>query len=114
VLSQIVQLVVAAQRSRLRYSGWPIRCRSVCSGCRVIALVTFFAWACSGPPVVGLRHGQRDRRADHRLPVCPRLATPMSIMVATGRGDLGSLFKDAEAIEHLREVDTLSSTRPAR
>ena len=43
------------------------------------------------------------------------LATPMSIMVATGKGaTAGVLFRNAEAIEILRKVDTLVSTRPGR
>ena len=56
----------------------------------------------------GPRAGQRRRRADHRLPVRARTGDPMSIMVATGKGaTIGVLFKNAEAIELLRKVDTL-------
>jgi Cu+-exporting ATPase len=73
------------------------------------ALLTFAAWASFGP----------EPRLSHALVnavavliiACPcalGLATPMSIMVATGKGaTLGVLFKNAEAIEVLRKVDTL-------
>jgi Cu+-exporting ATPase len=73
------------------------------------ALVTFAAWAALGP----------EPRMAHALlaavavliiacPCALGLATPMSIMVATGRGaSVGVLFKNAEAIEVLRKVDTL-------
>ena len=46
---------------------------------------------------------------DHRLPLAPwGWATPMSIMVATGKGaTAGVLFKNAEAIEVMRQIDTL-------
>jgi Cu+-exporting ATPase len=75
----------------------------------LIAIVTFLVWASVGP----------DPRLAHALinavavliiacPCALGLATPMSIMVATGRGaTMGVLFKNAEAIEVLRKVDTL-------
>jgi Cu+-exporting ATPase len=75
----------------------------------LIAIGTFITWALVGP----------DPKMAHALinavavliiacPCALGLATPMSIMVATGKGALsGILFKNAEAIEMLRKVDTL-------
>ena len=74
-----------------------------------IALLTFFAWGCFGPEpswVYGLINAVAVL-----IIACPcalGLATPMSIMVATGRGATsGVLFRDAAAIENLRKIDTL-------
>lgn len=110
LLSQIVRMVGEAQRSRA-----PIqKLADVVAGYFVpivvgISVLTFAIWAIWGP----------DPRLAHALVnavavliiACPcalGLATPMSIMVATGRGaTLGVLFKNAEAIELLRKVDTL-------
>ena len=110
LLSQIVQMVAEAQRSRA-----PIqRLADVVASYFVPAVVaaavaTFIVWGLVGP----------DPRMAHALVnavavliiACPcalGLATPMSIMVATGKGaTLGVLFKNAEAIEVLRQVDTL-------
>jgi Cu+-exporting ATPase len=110
VLSQIVQLVAAAQRSRAplqrmadRVSFWFVL------GVGAIALVTFFAWGLFGPAPSWV-YGTVNAIAVLII-ACPcalGLATPMSIMVATGRGAAsGVLFKDAEAIERLSQVDTL-------
>jgi Cu+-exporting ATPase len=110
LLSRIVQMVADAQRSRApiqrladQVSGWfvPI----------VIAIAagTFAVWSLVGP----------EPRMAHALIIaiavliiaCPcalGLATPMSIMVAMGRGaSMGVLFRNAEAIEVLRKVDTV-------
>jgi len=110
LLAQIVRMVSDAQRSRA-----PIqRLADVAAGYFVpaviiIAVVTFAVWAAFGP----------DPRLAHALVnaiavviiACPcalGLATPMSIMVATGKAaTMGVLFKNAEAIEVLRKVDTL-------
>ncbi len=110
LLSRIVAMVAEAQRSRA-----PIqRLADVVAGYFVpavvsTAVVTFVVWALVGP----------EPRMAHALVnavavliiACPcalGLATPMSIMVATGRGaTIGVLFKNAEAIEILRKVDTL-------
>jgi Cu+-exporting ATPase len=110
LLSQIVRLVSEAQRSRAPIqklvdviSGWfvPIVI--------LIALVTFFAWFQFGPEA-RLANGIINAVAVLII-ACPcalGLATPMSIMVATGKGALnGVLFKNAESIEVLRKVDTL-------
>ncbi len=74
-----------------------------------IAVLTFFGWGLFGPEpswVYGLINAVAVL-----IIACPcalGLATPMSIMVATGRGAThGVLFRDAAAIENLRKVDTL-------
>jgi len=110
LLSQIVQMVAEAQRSRA-----PIqKLADVVAGYFVpavmaIAVLTFTVWALWGP----------DPKMAHALinavavliiacPCALGLATPMSIMVATGKGaTVGVLFKNAEAIEVMRKVDTL-------
>jgi len=110
VLSQIVQMVAQAQRSKAPMQ----RMADVVAGYFVygvvgIALLTFFAWGIFGPQpswVYGL-----ITAVTVLIIACPcalGLATPMSIMVATGRGATqGVLFRDAAAIENLRKVDTL-------
>jgi P-type Cu+ transporter len=110
VLSQIVQMVAQAQRSRAPMQ----RMADVVAGyfvvmVMVIALLTFFAWGLFGPEpawVFGLINAVAVL-----IIACPcalGLATPMSIMVATGKGATnGVLFRDAAAIENLRKVDTL-------
>jgi len=110
LLARIVAMVAEAQRSRA-----PIqRVADVVAGWFVpivvaVALLTFAAWAAFGPEP-RLAHGLVNAVAVLII-ACPcalGLATPMSIMVATGRGaTLGVLFRNAEAIEVLREVDTL-------
>ena len=110
LLSRIVAMVAEAQRSRA-----PIqKLADVVSGYFVpvvigAAVVTFAVWSVVGP----------EPRMAHALinavavliiacPCALGLATPMSIMVATGKGaSVGVLFKDAEAIEVMRKVDTL-------
>jgi len=110
LLAQIVQMVAEAQRSRA-----PIqRLADVVSGYFVpavilIAIATFIVWATFGPEP-RMAYGLINAVAVLII-ACPcalGLATPMSIMVATGRGaQIGVLFKNAEAIETLRKVDTL-------
>ncbi len=110
LLSQIVQMVANAQRSKA-----PIqKMADIASSYFVptvigVAVVTFIVWALIGP----------DPKLTHALinavavliiacPCALGLATPMSIMVASGKGaTVGVLFKNAEAIEVLRKVDTL-------
>jgi Cu+-exporting ATPase len=110
LLSRIVAMVAEAQRSRApiqkladQVAGWfvPIVI--------AIAVATFVTWSLVGP----------EPRMAHALinavsvliiacPCALGLATPMSIMVATGRGaSMGILFRNAEAIELLHKVDTL-------
>ena len=110
VLSQIVQMVAMAQRSRAPMQ----RMADAVAGYFVYgvvaaALLTFFGWGLFGPEpswVYGLINAVAVL-----IIACPcalGLATPMSIMVATGRGAThGVLFRDAAAIENLRKVDTL-------
>ncbi|GMV54445.1 MAG: copper-translocating P-type ATPase [Betaproteobacteria bacterium] len=110
VLAQIVQMVAQAQRSKAPMQ----RMADVVAGYFVLAVVgiamlSFFAWGVFGPEprwVFGLINAVAVL-----IIACPcalGLATPMSIMVATGRGATqGVLFRDAAAIEHLRRIDTL-------
>jgi Cu+-exporting ATPase len=110
MLSQIVQMVAQAQRSRAPMQ----RMADQVAGYFVmavvgIALLTLFAWGLFGPEprwVYGLVNAVAVL-----IIACPcalGLATPMSIMVATGRGATsGVLFRDAAAIENLCKVDTL-------
>ena len=110
LLAQIVKMVSEAQRSRAPIqkladvaAGWFV------PAVMLSAIVTFIIWSIFGP----------EPRMAHALinavavliiacPCALGLATPMAIMVATGRGaTMGILFKNAEAIELLRKVDTL-------
>ena len=110
LLARIVALVAEAQRSRAPIqkladvvSGWFVPVVIV------IAAATFGIWARIGPEPA-LAHALVNAVAVLII-ACPcalGLATPMSIMVATGRGaSMGVLFRNAEAIEVLRTVDTL-------
>src|SRR5213078_1807568 len=109
-LSQIVRMVAEAQRSRApiqrladRVSAWFV------PTVLFVALATFAAWAAWGP-APRLAYATLNAIAVLII-ACPcalGLATPMSIMVATGKGaTMGVLFRNAEAIEVLRRVDTL-------
>jgi Cu+-exporting ATPase len=110
LLAQIVDMVAQAQRSRA-----PIqRLADVVSGYFVplvvgIAIVTAVVWAAAGP-APRMAHAIVNAVAVLII-ACPcalGLATPMSIMVAMGKGaTMGVLFKDADAIELMRSVDTL-------
>lgn len=110
VLSQIVQLVAQAQRSRAPMQRMADRVAGYFVVTVVaISVLTFFAWGFWGPQpswVYGLINAVAVL-----IIACPcalGLATPMSIMVATGRGATqGVLFRDAAAIENFRKVDTL-------
>ncbi len=110
LLARIVAMVAEAQRSRA-----PIqKLADVVSGyfvpiVVVIAAVAFAVWGLVGPEP-RLAHALINAVAVLII-ACPcalGLATPMSIMVATGRGaTMGVLFRNAEAIEVMRKVDTL-------
>ncbi len=110
LLAQIVRMVSEAQRSRApiqkladKVAGYFV---PIVAGASIL---TFIVWALAGP----------EPRMAHALiaavsvliiacPCALGLATPMSIMVATGKGaTMGVLFKNAEAIEFMRKVDTL-------
>ncbi|RPH61729.1 MAG: heavy metal translocating P-type ATPase, partial [Acidobacteria bacterium] len=75
----------------------------------VIAIVTFIVWALLGPePRLALAVVNAVAVLIIACPCASGLATPLSIMVATGKGaTMGVLFRNAEAIEVLRKVDTL-------
>ncbi len=110
MLSQIVQMVAQAQRSKApmqrmadQVAGWFVMAVVTAS------VLTFFGWGFFGPQpswVYGLINA-----VSVLIIACPcalGLATPMSIMVATGKAaGQGILFRDAAAIEHLRTVDVL-------
>lgn len=110
LLAQIVRLVAEAQRSRAPIQQLADRVSAVfVPTVVIIAALTFVVWALVGPDPK-MTHGLINAVAVLII-ACPcalGLATPMSIMVATGKGaTLGVLFKNAEAIEVLRRVDTL-------
>lgn len=110
MLAQIVQMVAQAQRSKAPMQ----RLADVIAGKFVlvvisIALLTFIGWGLWGPEpswVFGLINAVAVL-----IIACPcalGLATPMSVMVATGKAaGSGVLFRDASAIENLRKIDTL-------
>jgi len=110
MLARIVAMVAEAQRSRApiqatadRVSNWFVPL------VMVIALTTFIVWALAGPEP---RFGHALLNAIAVLIIaCPcalGLATPMSIMVGTGRGaQAGVLVKNAEALQALDAADTL-------
>jgi len=110
MLSQIVRMVAEAQRSRApiqaladKVSGWFV------PAVVLVSIIAFAVWALVGP----------DPRMSHAIVnavavliiACPcalGLATPMSIMVGTGRGaTAGVLVKNAEALELMEKIDTL-------
>jgi P-type Cu+ transporter len=110
MLSRIVQMVAAAQRSRApiqrladQVSGWFV------PAVIAVALVAFAAWGIYGPEprfAFGL-----VAAVTVLIIACPcalGLATPMSIMVGVGRGaESGVLIKNAEALERMEKIDTL-------
>jgi Cu+-exporting ATPase len=110
LLSQIVQMVAEAQRSRAPIqhladvvAGWFVPAVILCS------IVTFFIWLFFGPQPA-LAHAIVNAVAVLII-ACPcalGLATPVSIMVGTGRGaQMGVLIKNAEALETMEKVDVL-------
>jgi Cu+-exporting ATPase len=110
VLAQIVQMVSQAQRSRAPMQRMADRVAGYFVVAVIaIAIVTFFGWGVFGPEPSWV-HGLINAVAVLII-ACPcalGLATPMSIMVATGNAATqGVLFRDAAAIENLRRVDTL-------
>jgi P-type Cu+ transporter len=110
LLSQIVQMVAQAQRSRApiqrladRVSGWFV------PAVIAVALLAFAGWASFGPEP-RLAYGL-VAAVSVLIIACPcalGLATPMSIMVGVGRGAQGGvLIKNAEALERMERIDTL-------
>ncbi len=110
LLSQIVHMVAEAQRSRAPIQKLAdIVAAYFVQIVIVIAVITFIVWAWIGPEP-RMAHAIINAVAVLII-ACPcalGLATPMSIMVAMGKGALaGVLFKNAEAIEVMKKVDTL-------
>jgi len=110
MLAQIVRMVGEAQRSRAPVQHLADRFASYFVPAVVLAAVlTFIIWAIFGPQP-RMAHALLNAVAVLII-ACPcalGLATPMSIMVGTGRGALaGVLVKNAEALEILEKVDTL-------
>ena len=110
LLARIVQMVAQAQRSRApiqrladRVSAWFV------PTVILIAVATFVAWSIVGPePRMAYAIVNAVSVLIIACPCALGLATPMSIMVATGKGaTMGVLFRNAEAIELLRSVETL-------
>ncbi len=110
LLSQIVALVAEAQRSRApiqrladAVAAWFV------PAVVLVALLTFVGWAWWGPePRFAFALVNAVAVLVIACPCALGLATPMSILVAAGKGaSVGVLFRDAEAIEVLRGVDTL-------
>jgi Cu+-exporting ATPase len=110
LLAQIVRMVGEAQRSRAPIQRLADRVSSYFVPAVVlVAVLTFVIWSIFGPPPK-MAHGLLNAVAVLII-ACPcalGLATPMAIMVGTGRGALaGVLIKNAEALEILEKVDTL-------
>ncbi len=110
LLAQIVKMVAEAQRSRA-----PIqKLVDTVAGyfvptVVVIAVITFFVWALWGPePAIAYAVINAVAVLIIACPCALGLATPMSIMVGTGKGAMmGVLIKNAEALEVMQKVDTL-------
>jgi len=110
LLAQIVRMVGEAQRSRAPVERLADRVASYfVPGVVLMAVLTFVVWAAYGSPP-RMAHALLNAVAVLII-ACPcalGLATPMAIMVATGRGALaGILVRNAEALERLEKVDTL-------
>jgi P-type Cu+ transporter len=110
VLAQIVAMVAEAQRSRApiqrlvdTISAWFV------PAVILVAAVSFVAWSLFGPPpAMGFAMVNAVAVLIIACPCALGLATPMSIMVGTGRGArAGVLIKNAEALELMEKVDTL-------
>ena len=110
LLSQIVQMVAAAQRSRApiqrmadQVAGWFVPVVIL------VAAVTFVAWLAWGPsPAFSYALITAVAVLIIACPCALGLATPMSIMVGVGKGaQHGVLIRDAEALEKMEKVDTL-------
>ncbi|MBS3805058.1 MAG: cadmium-translocating P-type ATPase [Oleiphilaceae bacterium] len=110
MLSQIVQMVAKAQRSRAPIQGLADKVASwFVPAVIIVAVIAFIVWSIVGPnpPMVfGL-----IAAVSVLIIACPcalGLATPMSIMVGVGRGaQSGVLIRDAEALERMEKVDTV-------
>ena len=109
-LARIATLVAEAQRSRAPVQQLADRIAAYfVPAVLLTAVITFAVWALVGPaPAMGYGLVNAIAVLVIACPCALGLATPMSIMVASGRGaTLGVLFRNAEAIEALKDVDTL-------
>jgi Cu+-exporting ATPase len=110
LLAQMVTLVAEAQRTRAPIQRLADRVSAYFVPVVVaIAILTFAAWALYGPPpALALATVNAVAVLIIACPCALGLATPMSVTVASGKGaSRGILFRNAEAIEELRRVDTL-------
>ncbi|SFE84282.1 Cu+-exporting ATPase [Marinobacter sp. DSM 26671] len=109
-LSQIVEMVANAQRSRAPIQKFAdMVAGKFVPAVIAIAALSFVAWAIWGPaPALSYALVSAVAVLIIACPCALGLATPMSIMTATGRGaQLGVLIKNAEALERFAKVDTL-------
>jgi Cu+-exporting ATPase len=110
ILSQIVEMVSNAQRSRAPIQKYADQVAGMfVPVVIVIAILSFIAWAIWGPaPALSYALISAVAVLIIACPCALGLATPMSIMTATGRGaQAGVLIKNAEALERFEKVDTL-------
>ena len=110
MLSRIVDMVAAAQRSRAPVQKVADRVAGIFVPAVVLcAIIAFIVWASVGPaPSLAYAVVVAVSVLIVACPCALGLATPMSIMTATGRGArAGVLIRDAEALERLAAVDTL-------
>jgi Cu+-exporting ATPase len=110
MLSQIVEMVAKAQRSRAPIQGLADRVSFYFVPTVVlVAILAFVVWALFGPsPSMVFAIVSAVSVLIIACPCALGLATPMSIMTATGRGaQAGVLIKDAEALERFAKIDTL-------
>jgi len=110
MLAHIVEMVASAQRSRAPIQGLADRVASYFVPAVVsVAIIAFFAWLFFGPqPAFVFAIVSAVSVLIIACPCALGLATPMSIMTATGRGaQAGVLVKDAEALERMARVDTV-------
>lgn len=110
MLSQIVEMVANAQRSRAPIQKFADKVAGKFVPAVIgVAVIAFIAWAIWGPaPALAYALVSAVAVLIIACPCALGLATPMSIMTATGRGaQLGVLIKNAEALERFAKVDTL-------
>ncbi|MFO7527505.1 MAG: heavy metal translocating P-type ATPase [Marinobacter sp.] len=110
MLSQIVQMVASAQRSRAPIQGLADKVAGYfVPAVILIAIIAFIAWSYFGPtPPMAFGLIAAVSVLIIACPCALGLATPMSIMVGVGRGaQSGVLIRDAEALERMEKVDTV-------
>ena len=110
MLAQIVDMVAAAQRSRAPIQKYADKVAGLFVPAVIaIAVLAFIAWAIWGPqPALAYALVAAVAVLIIACPCALGLATPMSIMTATGRGaQVGVLIKNAEALERFETIDTL-------